>query len=39
MAAGIADRLWDIADIVKVVEAAEPKRAKRGRYKKRVVAA
>ena len=24
MAAGIADWLWDIADIVKVVEAAEP---------------
>jgi IS1 family transposase len=36
MAAGVADRLWDISDIVKLVEAAEPKPAKRGPYKKHV---
>jgi hypothetical protein len=35
MAAGVADRLWDIGDIVKLVEAAEPKPSKRGPYKKR----
>jgi hypothetical protein len=36
MAAGVSDRLWDIADIVALVEAAEAKPAKRGTYKKRV---
>jgi len=35
MAAGVSDRLWDIADIVALVEAAEAKPAKRGPYKKR----
>jgi IS1 family transposase len=35
MAAGVADRLWDIGDIVKLVEAAESKPGKRGSYKKR----
>ena len=35
MAAGVVDRLWDIGDIVKLVEAAEAKPAKRGPYKKR----
>ncbi len=37
MAAGVADRLWDIADIVRLVEAAEAKQslAKRGPYKKK----
>jgi hypothetical protein len=38
MAAGVADRLWDIADIVKLGEAAEPKPTKRGSYKKRLAA-
>jgi hypothetical protein len=35
MAAGVVDRLWDIGDIVKLVQAAEAKPAKRGPYKKR----
>lgn len=35
MAAGVAERLWEIGDIVKLVEAAEAKPAKRGPYKKR----
>jgi len=35
MAAGISDRLWDIADIAKLVEEAEAKPTKRGPYKKR----
>jgi hypothetical protein len=36
MAAGVADRLWDIAEIVKLVEAAEARSTKRGPYKKRL---
>jgi hypothetical protein len=35
MAAGIADKLWSIEDIVALVEASEPKPGKRGPYKKR----
>lgn len=35
MAAGVTDRLWDIADIAKLVEEAEAKPGKRGPYKKR----
>jgi hypothetical protein len=35
MAAGVSDRLWDIADIALLVEAAEAKPGKRGPYKKR----
>ena len=35
MAAGVSDRLWEIGDIVKLVEDAEPKSGKRGPYKKR----
>jgi hypothetical protein len=35
MAAGVTNRLWEIGDIVALVEAAEPKPAKRGPYKKR----
>jgi IS1 family transposase len=35
MAAGVSDRLWEIGDIVALVEAAEAKPAKRGPYKKR----
>lgn len=34
MAAGVSDRLWEIADIAKLVEDAEAKPAKRGPYKK-----
>jgi IS1 family transposase len=34
MAAGVSDRLWEIADIAKMVEDAEAKPAKRGPYKK-----
>jgi hypothetical protein len=36
MAAGVSNTLWEIGDIVKLVEAAEAKPAKRGPYKKRV---
>lgn len=35
MAAGVSERLWEISDIVTLVEAAEAKPAKRGPYKKR----
>ena len=35
MAAGVSDRLWEIGDIVKLVEDAEPAPKKRGSYKKR----
>jgi hypothetical protein len=38
MAAGVADRLWDIGEIVRLIEAAETKPGKRGLYKKRVAA-
>lgn len=34
MAAGVADRLWEISDIVTLIEAADAKPAKRGPYKK-----
>ena len=34
MAAGVTDRLWEIADIAKLVEDGEAKPAKRGHYKK-----
>lgn len=34
MAAGVTDRLWEIADIAKMVEDAETKPAKRGPYRK-----
>ena len=34
MAAGASDRLWEIGDIVKLVEDAEVKPGKRGPYKK-----
>ncbi|MBA3670159.1 MAG: helix-turn-helix domain-containing protein [Sphingomonas sp.] len=37
MAAGVTDRLWEIADIAQLVEAAEVKPAKRGPYKKAAV--
>lgn len=37
MASGVADRLWEIGDIVKLLEAKEAEAApkKRGPYKKR----
>ena len=35
MAAGVSDRLWEIGDIVKLVEDAEVKPGKRGPYKNR----
>jgi hypothetical protein len=34
MAAGVTDTLWDVDMIVRVVEAYEPKPAKRGQYRK-----
>jgi hypothetical protein len=39
MAAGVSDRLWEVSDIVELVEAQEAKAArKRGPYKKQAVA-
>jgi IS1 family transposase len=35
MAAGVSDQLWEIGDIVKLVEDAEAKPGKRGPYKKK----
>ena len=35
MAAGVSERLWEIGDIVTLVEAAEAKPTKRGPYGKR----
>ena len=35
MEAGVTDRLWEIADIVRLVDAATPKPGPRGPYKKR----
>lgn len=35
MAAGVTDRLWEVSDIVALLEAAEPKPGKRGPYKPR----
>ena len=34
--AGVTDRLWEIGDIVALVEAAEAKPKKRGPYKREV---
>lgn len=39
IAAGVSDRLWEIGDIVKLIEDAEPAPKKRGPYKKRDVTA
>lgn len=36
MAAGVSDRLWELSDIVALVEADEPAPGPRGPYKKRV---
>ena len=38
MAAGVSDRLWEVADIVALVEAAEAPAKKRGPYKKAIAA-
>ena len=35
MAAGVSDRLWDMADIVALVDATAPKPGRRDSYKKR----
>lgn len=35
MAAGVTDKLWNMSDLVAIVEAAEAKPGKRGPYKKR----
>jgi hypothetical protein len=35
MAAGVSDRLWEVSDIVALLEAAEAKPGKRGPYKKK----
>jgi len=36
MAAGVTDRLWDVEDIVALLDAAEPEPAKRGPYRKKL---
>ena len=36
MEAGVTDRLWEIADVVDMVEAAAPKPRPRGPYRKRI---
>ena len=36
MAADVTDRLWDIEDIVRLVDEAAPKPGPRGSYKKRI---
>ncbi len=36
MAAGVSTRLWEVSDIVTLLEAAEPKPSKRGPYKKKI---
>jgi len=38
MAAGVTDRLWEMSDLVAVLEAAEARPGKRGPYKKKMAA-
>jgi hypothetical protein len=38
MAAGVTDRLWDIKDIVALIDASAEPANKRGPYKKRAAA-
>ena len=38
MAAGVTGKLWELGDIVAMIDAAAPKPAKRGPYKKRAAA-
>ena len=38
MEAGVTDRVWDVCDIVTLVEDAETKPGKRGPYKKNIAA-
>jgi len=37
MAAGVSNTLWDMSDIVKLIDAATPKPSRRGPYKKRAI--
>jgi hypothetical protein len=37
MAAGVTDRLWEMSDIVALVEANDPKPGARGPYSKRAL--
>jgi hypothetical protein len=37
MAAGLTDRLWDVSDIVKLVEDAEGPPKKRGPYRRKAL--
>lgn len=39
MAAGVSDRLWDMEDVVALIDAAAPQQGSRGPYKKRESAA
>ena len=36
MEAGLTDRLWDISDLIAIIDANEPAPKKRGPYKKKV---
>jgi hypothetical protein len=38
MAAGVANRLWEMKDLAEMVDAAAPESGKRGPYKKRTAA-